>query len=64
MPVIYRDDNRSQGQKAQPAKLGNGLSKTKTTIYPAGQQVRKSNEPMKPSEDIWDSFTPTKGKTI
>ena len=63
--VIYQNDrSQSQTQKTQ-AKFGNELTgKTATTIHPKGSQTQKSNEPMKPSEDIWASFKPTKGTTI
>jgi hypothetical protein len=56
MPEVkYRSDNKSQGQKAQPTKLGNELSKTKTTIHPKGTQAHTGVEEMK-TPDIWATF--------
>ena len=63
MPVIYRDDNKSHGQKT-PAKLGNELTKTITTIHPAGQQVHKGAGPMQTSPDFWETFVPTKKERL
>jgi hypothetical protein len=57
-----RDDNRNQAQKA-PTKLGNE-GKTTVKVHPSGSQVQKANEPMKPSEDIWQSFSTTKRTMI
>ena len=65
MPEVkYRSDNRSQTQKA-PTKFGNELNgQQPTKVYPKGYQAQLGNEPMKPSEDIWTSFKPTKCTTI
>jgi hypothetical protein len=75
MPVIYRDDNRSQGQRVQ-ARLNNVPSgrpaekvttqptRTVTTVYEKGFQAQKGNEPMQSSPDFWTTFVPTKKETL
>jgi hypothetical protein len=55
-------DNKGTTQKSQ-SKLGNEQGKP-ATVLPAGSQARQSAQPMPKSPDIWESFTPGKGKTI
>ena len=65
MPEVKYQGDKGQGQKAQAVKFGNQLNgQQPTKVYPQGYQAQRGPEPMKPSEDIWTSFKPTKGTTI